>query len=366
MKKALILHGTDGSSLENWFPWLKQQLENKGYEVWCPNLPGADRPSIEKYNKFILKSLPFEIDKETILIGHSSGAVAILGLLDSMPEDTFVQACYLVGSFKDDLGWNILKDLFVRPFNFSGIKLKSRLWYFIHSDNDPYCPLEHAQYLHSQLGGDLIVLPGQKHFSIETAGEDYRKFPYLYHLIAEDAMTAEDVVSFYDEMERKGVKLWLDGGWGVDALLGKQTRQHGDIDIAILKKNVKVATNYLKSKGYAQIHRSDTSPHNFMLGNNLAQFVDFHVIQLDEDGNGLYGSHKEGVMYPADALSGKGNIGNKDVWCISPQWVVNFHSGYQLRGKDYTDVLAICKKFDIKIPAEYEKNSPHIRFNKES
>lgn len=355
MKKALILHGTSGNSQKNWFPWLKAQLESQGYEVWCPDLPEADEPSIEKYNKFILANQDFKVDKDTILIGHSSGSVAILGLLDALPANVRVAGCYLIGSFINDLGWESLKQLFVKPFDFKKIKTQSRLWYFIHSDDDPYCPLEQAEYLHDQMGGDLIVIPGQKHFSVGTYGEQYTQFPYLYHLIMSDSMSAELVTDIYQNMNLKGVTLWLDGGWGVDALLGKQTRAHGDLDIVIQKKDVDALVDYLVNKGYWQIDRGDTSDYNFVMGDSEARFVDFHGIELDENGNGQYGPKENGVVYSAEALSGHGRINDLEVKCISPEWVVKFHSGYELRDKDRHDVLAVCEKFGIKVPEEYRK-----------
>lgn len=359
MKKALILHGTSGSSQENWFPWLKDQLEERGYQVWVPDLPRADVPNFECYNEYILGNAPFELDVETILVGHSSGAVAILGLLHALPPETVVYASYLVGSFKDDLGWDALKELFVKPLDFEKIKKKSRLWYFIHSDDDPYCPLEHAEYLHGQIGGDLLVLPGQKHFSIGTYGEAYRQFPYLLRHIAEDAISAHDVLELYQAMEERSVTMWLDGGWGVDALLGEQTRPHGDIDLAIQRKDVDTLVKYLEETGFQRIRRGDESEYNFVLGNDKAQFIDLHVIELDEAGNGIYGPKEAGVMYPAAALSGMGVILGKSVHCISPEWVVKFHSGYQLRAKDHHDVIAVCEKFGIKLPEEYQEVRKH-------
>lgn len=357
MKKALILHGTSGSSKENWFPWLKTQLTDSGYEVWCPDLPEADYPSTERYNKFIFENNQFQFDNETILIGHSSGAVAILGLLEALPATSTVQACYLVGSFRNDLGWDSLKQLFVKPFDFEKIKATSRLWYFLHSDNDPYCPLEQAKYLHGQLGGDLVVLPGQKHFSIGTAGDQYKQFPYLFHLIVGDTMTAEEVLDIYQTAEAQGIQLWLDGGWGVDALVETQTRMHSDMDIVIQKKDVSALVDYLKSKGYCQIDRHDASDCNFIMGSDNAQFVDFHVIEFDQNGNGMYGPKENGVMYSAEALSGRGKINGLPVKCISPKWVVKFHSGYDLRDKDIVDVLAVCEKFAIEVPEEVESLS---------
>jgi predicted alpha/beta hydrolase family esterase len=183
MKNALILHGTNGNSQENWFPWLKAQLENEGYNVWVPNLPNAEQPNITTYNNFLLNENNWDFNENTKLIGHSSGAVAILGLLQALPDDTKIDTCYLVGSFKDDLGWDSLSDLFTTPFDFEQIKKKAQRFVFIHSDNDPYCPLEHAQFLATKIDGKLIIKEGQKHFSVGTFGEEYKKFPFLLELI---------------------------------------------------------------------------------------------------------------------------------------------------------------------------------------
>jgi lincosamide nucleotidyltransferase A/C/D/E len=39
-------------------------------------------------------------------------------------------------------------------------------------------------------------------------------------------------------LEEAKVTVWVDGGWGVDALLGEQTRPHKDLDIAIEEKDL--------------------------------------------------------------------------------------------------------------------------------
>jgi lincosamide nucleotidyltransferase A/C/D/E len=354
MKKAVILHGTDGTPQDNWFPWLQEQLVKLGYKVWVPELPQADKPNIQRYNEYISRHIPWPIDKDTILIGHSSGAVAILGLLQSLTKETVVKACYLVGAFKDDLGWDSLKELFLEPFEFEKIKPKFGLMYFLHSDNDPHCPLEHAQYLHSQIGGDLIVLPGQKHFSVGSFGEEYRQFPYLLRLIEANTMKAPDVVTLYQTLENQGIKIWIDGGWGVDALLEKQTRPHADLDMVIEKKDVETLNSFLANKGYTEIFRGDSMPQNYMYGDKQTHLVDVHVIELDKNGNGIYGPVEDGKMYPAAAVTGKGWIKGAEVRCISPEWVVKFHTGYKLRDVDYHDVLAVCEKFGIEVPEEYQ------------
>jgi uncharacterized protein len=183
MKNILILHGTDGHPTDNWFEWLKSELEKENWKVWIPQLPDANKPNIQKYNNFLLANNDWNFNQESILVGHSSGAVAILGLLQHLPQNKKVDTCYLIGSFKNDLGWDSLSDFFLEPFDFELIKTKANKFVFIHSDNDPFCPLEHARYLSKKLSGELIIISGQFHFSISTAGEKYKEFPFLLEKI---------------------------------------------------------------------------------------------------------------------------------------------------------------------------------------
>jgi len=80
MKNALILHGTDFEETQNerngnWFPWLKSELEKRGYSVWLPEIPQARRPNLERYWKFFQEN-KFNFNSETVLVGHSSGEAA--------------------------------------------------------------------------------------------------------------------------------------------------------------------------------------------------------------------------------------------------------------------------------------------------
>lgn len=184
MKNALILHGTSNNSQGNWFPWLKNELEKKEWKVWVPDLPQAERPKVKRYNEFIFNNKDWQFDKESVLIGHSSGAVAILGLLQHLPDDVVVDTCILVGSFKDNTGWNALDGLFEEPFDFEKIKKHARRFVFVHSDNDPYCPLEHAKYLSEKVNGELIIKEGQGHFNLEK-GSEYKQFPLILEILGE-------------------------------------------------------------------------------------------------------------------------------------------------------------------------------------
>ena len=168
-------------------------------------------------------------------------------------------------------------------------------------------------------------------------------------------MKATDVLHLYNALEKLGVEIWVDGGWGVDALLEKQTRPHNDLDIAIQQKDVSKLRKFLEEHGYEEIKLEIARPHNFVLADKNGHEIDVHVIVLDEQGNGIYGPIENGEMYPADALAGNGMIAGQMVRCISPEWTIKFHSGYELKEKDYRDVSALCEKFGIQLPAEYER-----------
>jgi lincosamide nucleotidyltransferase A/C/D/E len=76
--------------------------------------------------------------------------------------------------------------------------------------------------------------------------------------LSEPEMTAHDVCGFLDLVEAHGIRIWLDGGWAVDACLGSQTRRHRDLDILIEERDVPVAVGALQRRGYAPVPRPDT------------------------------------------------------------------------------------------------------------
>ena len=166
-------------------------------------------------------------------------------------------------------------------------------------------------------------------------------------------MNAVDVVSLYTELENLGITIWIDGGWGVDALLGEETRPHQDLDIAIQEKDVSKLRQLLQIRGFNEIKLKEARPWNFVLGDESGREIDVHVIVINAVGNGLYGPAEKGETYPAASLTGAGSINGRSVRCISAEWAVKFHSGYELREKDFRDVSALCKKFGIELPEAF-------------
>lgn len=170
MKKAVLLHGTDGTPNDHWFPWLKKELEENGYEVYAPTLPENHTPNRDIYEEFLKKS-GWDFS-DNLLIGHSSGTTTILNLLmaDWFPK---VKASILVGTFLNEKLLNEQEwytpgqfdSLFVQEFNVEKIKSKCPEFIFVHGDNDHACDYDDAKEFCQKLDGDFITIKNGAHLS---------------------------------------------------------------------------------------------------------------------------------------------------------------------------------------------------------
>ncbi|HEU5367427.1 MAG TPA: nucleotidyltransferase family protein [Ktedonobacterales bacterium] len=163
-------------------------------------------------------------------------------------------------------------------------------------------------------------------------------------------MSADAAVALMQLFAGQNIDVVVDGGWGVDALLGEQTRSHADLDIALQHKDVPKLRALLEARGYKDVPRDDTRDCNFVMGDDQGYQVDFHSYTFDAQGTLVFG-----IEYPPDSLTGTGSIQGYPVKCISPEWMVKFHTGYELDENDYRDVAALCERFGIALPAEYER-----------
>ncbi len=181
MKSAILIHGSYGNPKENWFPWLKNELEKLGYEVYIPKFPTPENQSLESWLK-VFQPFYDKIGTQTILIGHSLGVAFILTILESL--DLPVKAVYLVSGFIGLLNNpefdEINKSFATKQFDWQKIKQNAGQIYLFHSDNDPYVPMSKAEELAKDLETEIIVVKGAGHFN-QVAG--YTKFPELFEVI---------------------------------------------------------------------------------------------------------------------------------------------------------------------------------------
>jgi len=161
MKQALILQGWYQKQESNWYPWLKDELEKRGYAVFLPDLPTmhTDMPDMQRQLTAIEKLLT--IDDATIAFGHSLGA--LLG--QRLGEKHKFKKLFLIAGwdFNDltsehQLFW---KD----PIHHKTVKHNVKEIYCIASDNDPYMTAFAVEQMSKRLGGKFILIKGAGHFT---------------------------------------------------------------------------------------------------------------------------------------------------------------------------------------------------------
>ena len=73
-KQSIILHAWLNGPDAHWYPWLKTELENRGYTVYLPEiLMNTDAPDLAVQMEFIEKNVPLDKD---FVFGHSLGCLS--------------------------------------------------------------------------------------------------------------------------------------------------------------------------------------------------------------------------------------------------------------------------------------------------
>lgn len=169
---------------------------------------------------------------------------------------------------------------------------------------------------------------------------------------AASQMTAADVAEVLDALHQAGVTTWLDGGWGIDALAGEQTRQHEDLDLALDATQLGSAQRTLAGLGFALDRLAVPGlPARAVLRDARARQVDLHPLTLDAAGNGWQplGDGAWG-RYPADGLTGTGSVGGRPVRCLTAALQLSHHLGYPPRDSDRHDLSLLARRFGLPLP----------------
>lgn len=173
---VFIIFGIDGKPNENWFPWLKSELEKIGINVIVPEFPDTSNPNLDSWLDFFSK-YENDIDENTILIGHSLGVSFILNYLEKTNKK--INSAFLVAGFIGELGVEFedkIKEFTHKKFDFEKIKKNCKKFVLYNSDNDPYVPLQKGLDLSQKLNSQLHIIKGAGHFNT-SAG--YNKFERL-------------------------------------------------------------------------------------------------------------------------------------------------------------------------------------------
>lgn len=151
-------------------------------------------------------------------------------------------------------------------------------------------------------------------------------------------MTSADAVhEVLDLLRAHEVRVWIGGGWGIDALVGHQTRAHADLDIAVVEAETALAV--LAAAGFEVV--ADWPPGRVAVRRTDGAEVDVHPIVFRPDGSAVQTTH-EGVeyVYPGDGFT-TGRIGGRRVPCITAALQVAFHAGYEPQETDAADMATL-------------------------
>ena len=163
-------------------------------------------------------------------------------------------------------------------------------------------------------------------------------------------MTAADVLEFPDLMRAAAVDVCLDGGWGVDALLGEQTRGHADLDIILCVDDLPRLVEATRAAGY--IRQPDGTDTNFVLKTASGRVVDIHAIRFDHRGFGHFALPDGRTWpFPPAAFQGQGRVRDRAVRCLSPDAQVQCHGqGYTPDETDLRDMRLLQERFGVVLP----------------
>jgi 2'-5' RNA ligase len=162
-------------------------------------------------------------------------------------------------------------------------------------------------------------------------------------------MPVSDVLRILTALDAEGVRYWLGGGWGVEALLGFESREHSDLDLVLddHESALPAVKRALATVGY--VWRSTDQgavwlPHRSTFEDTRGR----HVEALGIDWYVLEAAWSLLRPTPAppgaipqqrkDRCFGTGVLAGRPVPCLSREAQLLFHSGYVPRSRDLADI----------------------------
>lgn len=170
---------------------------------------------------------------------------------------------------------------------------------------------------------------------------------------SEVTSSAEEVLAVLGACVGAGIEVWLDGGWGVDALLGRQHRRHGDIDIVVRLDDIDRLLLALRPLGYTVAE--NYLPTRAVLRNTDGRQVDLHPVAFDDRGDGWQAKAApdgSDCRYPAGGFV-TGAVSGHVVPCLSADVQLAHHLGYDPRPHDREDMRRLAAAFGIELRHPY-------------
>jgi lincosamide nucleotidyltransferase A/C/D/E len=149
----------------------------------------------------------------------------------------------------------------------------------------------------------------------------------------------EHAAEIVERLEAVSAIVWVGGGWGVDALVGRQTRAHGDVDLAVDAAALPAVVELLGGLGFETTE--DWLPVRIEMAHPDGRRVDLHPVTFAADSSGIQPG-LDGLVftYPAGCTT-TGHIGGRTVTCLTAAQQLTFRQGFTWRDVDYHDVALL-------------------------
>ena len=174
--KAIILPGNGNSYITDiWYQNVKKNLEKLGLNVTAENMPDPDLARKKYWIPFIEEKLSTE---DSILIGHSSGALAVLKYL----ENHKCKLAILVGVCHTDLGDEHKRKsgYFDEPWKWEAIKNNAEKIVIFASKDDPYIPIDEPLLVKEKTHAEYHEFNNEGHFGLDV---DKKEFPEIITIV---------------------------------------------------------------------------------------------------------------------------------------------------------------------------------------
>ena len=161
MPKAILIHGNGGcTAADIWLPWLERELRALGLDVINHTFPDNVKARATVWLPY-LESL--DADENTILIGHSSGAVAAMRYAETHP----LLGSVLVGVCHSDLGdpGEAASGYYRDPWQWQRIRDHQQWIAIFNSSDDPHIPIAEPRHVAAQLKCSYFEFTDRGHFN---------------------------------------------------------------------------------------------------------------------------------------------------------------------------------------------------------
>lgn len=177
-----------------------------------------------------------------------------------------------------------------------------------------------------------------------------------------ETVTAEEVIRIYQSLLGNDIRVWLTGGWGIDARLREHTRPHEDLDVIVLVDDIVRMRELVARDGYSLkelwfentwvVDSSGTeTPTAFVLQDSKGRELDVHAMRFDDRDNGIPAwADREDLVFKREDLAGEGMIAGVAVQCLSAEMQVMCHSSYELPSVQLRDLELLRERFGVEYP----------------